>query len=464
MSASLSPRRGTVQLSAGTIGAPPRPLQEVILSVAPGIAMFASACGVLIGGASLSLNTLDPYRLIVLAAVAATLLLLASHVRYEDGVWSREIGVLIGCCAIGAALLAAIPEWMYGYYINGIIHRSLFTAIVLLFVCSWSGSTALYYVLGGTPTARDRSRFVFVLLPIAFAFLAYGVVLFRVVEKGAPDLSWHVLTHAYNSQLTRTAVVKSAGMRNHIEGTFLLMAMTSLIALPVGVGTGVFLSEYGGRTAHVVGMCVSMLRSLSVFILGVTAFSLVQYSAKHVSGTALSDIVRGYYTGAGGFKQAANGSFVTASVFLSLLVIPVIARATEEGCRSVPGDLRDGSKALGATEGHALLRILLPWSLPNIVTGLLLGLAEAAGSVTVLLFIAGTGQNGVGPLREVTSLAFLIFKAHPGKGPKSFTDVMSQYEFSAAFLLLVITLALTIAALVLKQRFAKRYRAGISYA
>jgi ABC-type phosphate transport system permease subunit len=463
MSARLSAGGRTVLPSMGAIGAPPRSLQEVVLSAAPAAALLASASGVLAGAASLSLNSLDPYRLAILGSMAATLFLLAAHVRYEDGVWSGEIGVLIGCCAVGAALLAVIPEWTYGYYINGIVHRSIFTALLLLFVGSWSTSTALYYVLGGTPTARDRSRFLFVALPITFTFLAYGLVLFRVVEKGAPDLSWHILTHAYNAQLTSSALVRSAGMRNHIEGTFLLMFLTATIALPVGVGTGVYLSEYGGRTAHVVGMCVSMLRSLSVFILGVTAFSLVRYSASHASGTALSDVVQGYYTGAGGFKQAANGSFITASVFLSLLVIPVIARATEEGCRSVPTDLRDGSKALGATDGHALLRILLPWSLPNIVTGLLLGLAEAAGSVTVLLFIAGTGQNGVGPFREVTSLAVLIFKAHPGKGPKSFTDFMSQYEFSAAFLLLIITLALTVGALVLKQRFAKRYRAGISY-
>jgi phosphate transport system permease protein len=263
--------------------------------------------------------------------------------------------------------------------------------------------------------------------------------------------------------LTSSALVREAGLRNHLLGTLLLMAMTGAVALPVGVGTGVFLSEYGGWAAHVVGLCVSMLRSISVFILAVTAFSVVSYTADHAAGTPLGDLIRGYYMAPGGFKTASNGSFLMAAVFLSLLVIPVIARATEEGCRSVPTEVRDGSMALGATDGHALTRIMLPWALPNITTGLLLGLAEAAGSVTVLLFIAGTGQHGVGPLREVTSLAFMIFQARPGEDPRVFSDVMSRYQFSAAFLLLIITFALTIAALLLKQRFAKRYRAGISY-
>jgi phosphate transport system permease protein len=435
----------------------------VILAAAPAIAFAATGAGLAIGSVSLSLNSLDGIRLVVLGLMAASLLFLGAHVRHLDGVWSREIALQVGACAAGAALLVVIPEYSYGYYINGIIHRSLFTAFVLLIVGSWSAATSLYYLLGATPTARDRSRLLILLLPIAFVSVAYGALLFRVVQLGAPDLSWHVLTHAYSQELVSSKLVRSAGMRNHILGTLLLMAMTGAIALPIGVGTGVFLSEYGGWMAHAVGLCVSMLRSISVFILGVTAFSMVRYAADNATGTPLSDLIRGYYIAPGGFKTATNGSFLIAAVFLSLLVIPVIARATEEGCRSVPSDVREGSSALGATDGHALTRVMLPWALPNIMTGLLLGLAEAAGSVTVLLFIAGTGQHGVGPLREVTSLAFLIFQARRGEDPRIFTDVMSRYQFSAALLLLIITFALTIAALWLKQRFAKRYRAGISY-
>jgi phosphate transport system permease protein len=102
--------------------------------------------------------------------------------------------------------------------------------------------------------------------------------------------------------------------------------------------------------------------------------------------------------------QFFNGSYFTAAIILSLLVIPVIFRSTEEGIRSLPPEIRDGSMALGAPEGYTLTRIILPWSLPNILTGLLIGCAEVAGSVAVIMFIAGTGENGVSPLGEVTPL------------------------------------------------------------
>jgi ABC-type phosphate transport system permease subunit len=435
------------------------------LSGAPALALVVSVVGLLVGGLSLSLNSLDPVRLELLAAIGASLALLALHARVREGVWSRELAVLLGMTALSALVLARLPEWLYGYYINGVIHRSIFTVVILLALCSWSTSTALYYALGATPSARDRARFVVLLIPIALAFVLYAAIVGRLIEKGAPELSLHAITHAYYVKLSGAPA--TAGMRNHILGTLLLMAMTAGIALPIGVGTGLFISEYGGALGHVVAAAVAMLRSISVFILAVTAFSLVRWSAGG-SGAAHADslvskLIRGYYLDAHGFTHADGGSFLLAAAFLALLVIPVIARSTEEGCRSVPRDIREGSQALGATDGNELLRILLPWSLPNIITGLLLGLAEAAGSVTVLMFIAGAGDHGIGPLRGATSLAFLIFDAHPGKGPKLFTDVMSSFEFSAALLLLCITFALTIAALVLKSRFARRYRGGISF-
>jgi ABC-type phosphate transport system permease subunit len=104
---------------------------------------------------------------------------------------------------------------------------------------------------------------------------------------------------------------------------------------------------------------------------------------------------------------------------------------------------------------------VLPWALPNIITALLLGAAEAAGSVTVLLFVAGSGENGVGPLREVTSLAYLVFDSSDGKS-KAFRDVMGQYNFSAALLLLMMTLVLTAGALLMRARFSDRYRGGLA--
>jgi ABC-type phosphate transport system permease subunit len=90
----------------------------------------------------------------------------------------------------------------------------------------------------------------------------------------------------------------------------------------------------------------------------------------------------------------------------------------------------------------------------------LLGAAEVAGSVAVLLLIAGTGEHGVGPLKEPTSLSFVIFEAR--YGPRAFQLSMAKYQFTAALLLVAITLSLTVCALYVKSRLGKRYRASLT--
>jgi ABC-type phosphate transport system permease subunit len=90
------------------------------------------------------------------------------------------------------------------------------------------------------------------------------------------------------------------------------------------------------------------------------------------------------------------------------------------------------------------------------VTALLLGCAEAAGSVAIILFLARTGEYGMGPLSEVTSLSYYIFDCQ--YGGKLFRELNGSHMFSAALILLIMTMGLAIGALVLKQRFVKRYR------
>ena len=99
--------------------------------------------------------------------------------------------------------------------------------------------------------------------------------------------------------------------------------------------------------------------------------------------------------------------------------------------------------------------------MPNIITGVLLGAAEAAGSVAVLLFIAGSGEFGIGPLQEVTWLSALVYYSE--RGPHTFVDVMGDYQFTAALLLVMLTFSFSIAAIVLKRGSAARYRGGISF-
>jgi phosphate transport system permease protein len=249
------------------------------------------------------------------------------------------------------------------------------------------------------------------------------------------------------------ALQEGVGIRNQILGTGLLMLMTSLISLPFGVGAGVFLSEYArGGFGNFTRFVITSLRSISMLILGFTALSLVKAS----SGTPLAFLFKGYQFDGFVWRENQGGTFFAASLVISLLVIPVICRATEEGCRSLPNELREGSLALGGSEETTLWRIVLPWSLANIVTGVLLGCAEAAGDMAILMFIAGRGDYGVGPFKQVTSLAYMVFDIWFGE--KSFHDTMSPYQFSAGLILITMTVGLGLIALLLKRWLALRHR------
>jgi phosphate transport system permease protein len=277
---------------------------------------------------------------------------------------------------------------------------------------------------------------------VLIALAAYGLIIATILMEGIPALSWELVSTIYSPSEGKF------GILNDILGTFLLMVMTSIIALPVGIGSGIFMSEYGGRFSGIISFSTTLLRSMSVVILGIGAYTFARYTYD----TPLESILS--YP-----SKVGQGTFLLASIFLALLVIPIIARATEEGFRSLPRDLREGSLATGATEGYTLLHVLLPWSFPNILTGMLLGCAEVAGSVAVIMLIAGVGNFGVGPLTEVTSLAHFVFKTE--FYTIGFVREMGDYKFTAALILLIITLGLTILYLVLRNKFAERYRGAI---
>jgi ABC-type phosphate transport system permease subunit len=376
-------------------------------------------------------------------------------------------GLVLLCLIVATAgvVLRASPEHWWGLHLDAIVHRSLFTSLAAVLLGTAAMCLSLFQYTGGGPTSEDVARYPVVLIPVACVLGIYAALIFFLLSRGLPNLSWELITTPYQWLQWDEMVykdgwpewvshsIRQVGLLNQMWGTLLLMGLTSLFALPFGVGVGVLLGEYAeGWFASAVRYSVTILRAMSVFILGLTAVSIVTLAAD----TPLSHLLSGFYYDVAGGSHVGHGSYITASLVLALLVIPVIARSTEEACRSLPHDLREGSLALGATEGHTLTRIILPWSLPNIITAVLLGCAEAAGSVAVILFIARMGQYGVSPLNEVTSLSFFIFDAR--YGTEAVADAIRPYQFSAGVLLLAITMGLSAVALALRHHFSWRYR------
>jgi ABC-type phosphate transport system permease subunit len=419
------------------------------------VPLVISILGMVLGIAVAFGNDLD-------GAVAPVMALLALSTLVATGVgWARSglldrIGALLGAgTLIAFVLIVLLPTWMYGANVNGIVHRTVISGPLLLGLATASAVHAIRRVFGATPSGQDLALYPIFAVPIVLGTLAYAIVLGRILIAGLGTFRFDLLTTAWHMNASGV----SLGFLNNILGTFLLITLTLLIAIIPGIGTGVLMSEYPGRLAGVVRFCSTMLRAIAMFIIGAAAFGLVRLTRSLDLGSFMTDLIRGGFDD-GSRIQPERGSFILGATFLAILVMPVIARLTEEGLRSAPREMREGTVALGATEGYGLRRILLPWAAPNIVTALLLAGAEAAGSLAIIMFLAVPGQNGVGPFSGVTTLDYAVFATH--YGPRSYFESMRDYQNTAALLLLVLTMGLTLVAMALQRRFARRYRGSIT--
>lgn len=431
-----------------------------------GFGMIPSGIGIILGVLSLSLNSLDIFPIPLLAFLSFYLITLFFYCRYYKKVWDWKFLILFSVSAIFAIILKITPEYSYGFHISGLIHRSFFSAIFLLAAAIPAFCCILYYFLGATPNANDLSHYPIIIIPIVLILTAFFIILWHLFELGFPNLNWHIIITPYLWQSWSTEVwntgwpqwiphfIHQAGIRNYVLGTLLLIILTSIISLPIGMAVGIYITEYSkGWLANIIKFSCSSLRSISVFILGLTAISLVTLTRNSI----FAAVFAGYFYDRNGNFHISSGSFITAAIIISMLVIPVIARATEEGIRSTPKEIKEGSLALGTSQFYTLNHILIPWSLPNIVTGVLLGCAEAAGSLATIWFICGTGEQGLTPFSPPTSLSYFIYLCL-GDVNVGFKNTEQYYQYSAALILILITIGLSIAVLLLRRRLNKRLK------
>jgi phosphate transport system permease protein len=194
---------------------------------------------------------------------------------------------------------------------------------------------------------------------------AFGVVsiLFLVLGylfwNGGKSLSWNFFT-----QLPKPVGETGGGMANAIVGSLKLLMLAAVMGLPVGLLTGVYLAEFGGKTfSFVIRYTTDLLNGVPSIVIGIFAYSLVVLPVKH-------------------FSALAGG------VALGMMVIPITVRSTEEFLRAVPGSLREGAMALGASKWKTIVTVVLPAASGGILTGMLLALARVAGETAPLLFTA----------------------------------------------------------------------------
>ncbi|HXN72828.1 MAG TPA: phosphate ABC transporter permease PstA [Candidatus Acidoferrales bacterium] len=209
---------------------------------------------------------------------------------------------------------------------------------------------------------RKSLNYVMLTLTGIAAFGVVSILFFilgYLIWNGGKSLNW-----AFFTQLPKPVGEAGGGMANAIVGSLKLLMLAALMGLPVGLLTGVYLAEFGGKTfSFIVRYTTDLLNGVPSIVIGIFAYSLVVLPVKH-------------------FSALAGG------VALGMMVIPITVRSTEEFLRAVPGSLREGAMALGASKWKTIVTVVLPAASGGILTGMLLALARVAGETAPLLFTA----------------------------------------------------------------------------
>jgi phosphate transport system permease protein len=257
-----------------------------------------------------------------------------------------------------------------------------------------------------------------------------GVILYYLLVRGLPSVTWSFL-----SQNPRMGM-REGGIYPVIMGTLYLLAGTFFFSLPLGLLSAIYLSEYARRNWY-----TRLIRLAIVNLAGVPS------------------VVYGLF-GLGLFVLLLRleASILSASLTMTLLILPVVITAAEEALRTVPEDLRHASLALGATKWQTIWRVVLPNAAPGIVTGLILGLSRAAGETAPILF---TGAAFFLPrLPHTPRDPFMALPYHLYIISTQVPDASERVQWGTATVLLLLVLGMNIIASVIRVRYRRRRRIG----
>jgi phosphate transport system permease protein len=258
----------------------------------------------------------------------------------------------------------------------------------------------------GVMTAAVGGLCLAAILPLLFIF---G----DLIAKGATSIDWD-----FFMKTPMPAGDPGGGVAHAIVGTFVIVGGACLIGLPIGIGAGVFLAEYGqGRLGWTVRFVADVLQGTPSIVVGIFAWTFIVRPMGHFSAMA-------------------------GSMALAVLMIPMITRTTEEMVRLVPNSLREAALALGYPRWRTSLKVVVRTALTGIVTGALVGVARVAGETAPLIFTAFGNINMVhDPRQPMETLSLQIYQYATGP-----FDEWHRLAWAAALVLMGFVLIVSVVA------------------
>jgi phosphate transport system permease protein len=265
------------------------------------------------------------------------------------------------------------------------------------------------------------------------------VILFDIVRNGVSHLSLAFLTQAPRDGMT------AGGIFPAIVGMVEMVLLMTLAGVPVGVATAIYLHEYApaqSRITHIIRIAVSNLAGVPSIVFGLFGLGFfVQFVG--------AGIDKAFF---GGAKVYGQPALIWAALTMAVLTLPVVIVATEEALRAVPRELREASLALGATKFQTVIHVVLPQASAGILTGMILAVSRGAGEVAPILFTGAAyflPQLPHGLSSQFMSPSYHVYVLAT-QSPD--VDATKPILYSTVLVLLVLTFALNVAAILVRAR------------
>ncbi|GAW93567.1 phosphate ABC transporter permease PstA [Calderihabitans maritimus] len=280
------------------------------------------------------------------------------------------------------------------------------------------------------PRLWEKTGFLLLQLAAWMVLLFMGVIFYDLTCKGIGAISWEFLTTPPRKGMTEGGILPA------IVGTFYVTMVTAIFAVPLGIFAAIYLHEYArqGRLTRLIRMSIRNLAGVPSIVYGLFGVAL------------FVQIMR------------LGTSILSAGLTLGLLTLPVIITSSEEALKAVPQSYREGALALGATRWQAIRTNVLPLALPGMLTGVILGLARAAGETAPILF---TGVAFFLP--RLPDSLFSQFMALPYhlyilSTQHHAVEQVRPLAYGTALVLLTLIFTLNLVAVILRTHFRRKFK------
>ncbi|WP_294180080.1 phosphate ABC transporter permease PstA [uncultured Schumannella sp.] len=341
----------------------------------------------------------------------------ASRLPRFSTLWILLASLAVSGVVVGLVTMAGDAEFNVGL--------AVFFGAVIFAVANY----VISLLVEGSRRAADRLVTTLVVAAFTVAMIPLVSLVYTVVVMGSGRIDWDFFTLSM-----RNVLGEGGGAAHAIVGTLLMTGLATVISVPIGLLTSIYLVEYGrGRLAQAITFFVDVMTGIPSIVAGLFAF-------------ALFELILGPGTRVG----------LSGAIALTVLMLPVVVRSSEEILRLVPNELREASYALGVPKWLTILKVVIPTSIAGISTGVMLSIARVIGETAPLLIAAGFSNNFNYDLTEgrMQSLPVYVYYSYISQG----TDFAPYIEraWAGALTLIAIVMILNLIARLVARIFAPK--------